>query len=190
MHMYSIHLSDRHHPTYGPLLTRLIRSRPSGFFTFPASGLAETDILAVEFFLQRLEKECFEFEQIKHIEYDPVADISLLNVDFEKPCYWRGNFLHGFQILKEVQGASTGKEPSYSIHGGVLRTFDGMERWNCVVDLTKYRLFSWDDNALRMTTEGINDVIMSGHQLTSEFKDKMLSDIFDALKEMKSCVKK
>lgn len=186
--MLSLHLSDKDCPAYGPLLVRLIRSRPSGFFTFPA--LARSDILAIEFFLQRMEKECFDFEQIKHIEYDPVADISLLNVDFEKPCYWRGNFLHGFQILKEAQGASTRKEPSYSIHGGILHAFDGLEGWNCVVDLTKYRLFSWDDNALRMTTDGTVDVMMSSHKLTTEFKDKMLSDIFDTLKEMKSCVKK
>lgn len=187
--MLSLHLSDKDCPAYGPLLVRLIRSRPSGFFTFPA--LARSDILAIEFFLQRMEKESFDFELIKHIEYIPDTDISWLDVvGFETPRYWSGNFLHGYQILKKAQRTSAEKEPSYSIHGSILHAFDGVERWNCVVDLTKYRFFSWDGNALRMTTDGTVDVILSSHKLTTEFKDKMLSDIFDALKEMKSCVKK
>lgn len=173
---------------YGPLLRRMIRSRPSGYFVF--QELSRSDVVAVEFFLQRLERESFDLENIRSVAYDATLDLTTVYTDFTSEV-WKENHFHGYKILHDARGRAAQTEPTYSIQGGVLFSSNGIGRWNGVVDLTHYRFFCWEDNTLRMMGQnGTSDVIGSINPLSDEFKRKMLNDIFDALKELKPCVKK
>lgn len=177
---------------YGPLLNLLIRSRPKGYFNIPR--LTSRQVSDIEEFLHQLDSKHFDLEHISRIWFDAPRCVSVVHTTDGLKETWIGDHESPFKLLADSVRLSAHNQRTldYSICSGILFTFGGCDSWDCVTDLTRYRHFWWDHNILRMAFEGGSgsSIVAPTNDLPSEFKSKMLKDIFEALKETKPCVKK
>lgn len=191
-------------------LSELIRSRPNGYFYGfgDEDRISLQDIMAANVFASKLNRSPLEIEDIEevrlsysdrglHVEHIVVVIHHGDHVDNWDVSEEEFSLIKiGFEILKHsIAEAEKRKQPaSYKIEQGLLRTSNGGDMWNGIVDLSAYDHFWWDEFTLkangRYSKEALVFLHLPGRPQDPQFKEKMLEEIFQAMKEMKPCVKK
>lgn len=192
-------------------LSELIRSRSVGYFygfTEPAS-IGMQEIMAANVFAVHLNKSSLEIEDIHEVVldykdsgYQFEAVLGVIHHDNEVD-HWCNIPIEdgkvaklGFDVLKHsIKKAAESRQPAaYKIEQGLLRTSNGGDMWDGIVDLDAYDHFWWDEFTLKANGRYSNEALVCLHLPSRpqdpQFKEKMLEDIFQAMKEMKPCVKK
>lgn len=188
-------------------LSELIRSRPNGYFDgfIPGDSVGFQAMMAANAFAAHLNKSPLEIEDIYAVDLDMrgdvgpylivrhhVDDYDLWPTDYEDGIVSKD----GFGILKHsIKKAAESRQPAaYKIEQGLLRTSNGGDMWDGIVDLDAYDHFWWDGFTLkangRYSKEALFCLHLPSRPQDPQFKEKMLEDIFQAMKEMKPCVKK
>lgn len=191
-------------------LSELIRSRPVGYFygfTEPAS-IGLQDIMAANVFAVHLNKSSIKIEDIHEValeyrdsghQFEAVLVVMHHDNEVDQWCIpiEDGKVAKtGFDILKHsIKKAAESRQPAtYKIEQGLLRTSNGGDMWDGIVDLNAYDHFWWDEFTLkangRYSKEALIFLHLPSRPQDPQFKEKMLEDIFQAMKEMKPCVKK
>lgn len=134
-------------------LSELIRSRPNGYFEgfIPGESVGFQAIMAANAFAAHLNKSPLEIEDIYAVDLDARGDIHYLIVRHHVDDYdvWTTDYedarlaKDGFDILKfSIEKSAKKRQPaSYKIEQGLLRTSNGGDMWDGIVDLDAYDHF-------------------------------------------------
>lgn len=152
------------------------------------SNLSREEMTCVEMFLSKMIGSGLTLDSIESLARNTPETITVYTVNCAERDVWFSHnpslVIKGFEIIQSHRSGTTRPQtlPSYTLKGKVLHTHGSNDQWNAVITICESDVVQWKEGVLLILKNDRAPIALRPHtHLNQEFKDKMLSDIFEAL---------